>query len=341
MAIKVGGTTVIDDSRNISNVGTVTATSFSGDGSNLTNLPSSGGISPTEDAFPNGVRVGKGVGNEITSTVVGLDAGAFTPNASRTTIMGYRSHYYGSGNGHTAFGAYTMENAEVGGEWMTVVGGEACKSPAYATNGVVIGAEAQKDAGGGAYFQDNVFIGREAGWGSQNASSYNIAIGGYGGNFGVYSSGNIEIGSLTSAGGYSPAYNGFGSFVNNILSLGHRSISGAYVNTSWSVVSDARDKMDIAPLELGLDFVDQLKPVSYKRKMDRDTNEPNGGTHYGFLAQDVLEVEGENPVIVQNEDPENLTLRHDDMVAVLVNAVKELRQEVNLLKSEVNALKGV
>ena len=41
MAIKVNGTTVIDDSRNISNVGTVTATSFSGNGSALTGIDTS------------------------------------------------------------------------------------------------------------------------------------------------------------------------------------------------------------------------------------------------------------------------------------------------------------
>lgn len=40
MAIQVNGTTVIDNSRNISNVGTVTATSFSGDGSSLTGIQS-------------------------------------------------------------------------------------------------------------------------------------------------------------------------------------------------------------------------------------------------------------------------------------------------------------
>ena len=43
MAIKVSGTTVIDNDRNISNVGIITATSFSGDGSNLTNVPKQGG----------------------------------------------------------------------------------------------------------------------------------------------------------------------------------------------------------------------------------------------------------------------------------------------------------
>ena len=46
MAIKVNGTTVIDDSRNISNVGTVAATSFSGSGANLTNLPQGAPFAP-------------------------------------------------------------------------------------------------------------------------------------------------------------------------------------------------------------------------------------------------------------------------------------------------------
>lgn len=46
MAIQVNGTTVIDNSRNISNVGTVSATSFSGSGANLTNLPQGAPFAP-------------------------------------------------------------------------------------------------------------------------------------------------------------------------------------------------------------------------------------------------------------------------------------------------------
>lgn len=48
MAIKVNGTTVIDNSRNIGNVNTVEATSFIGNGSGLTGLPSGTVISATE-----------------------------------------------------------------------------------------------------------------------------------------------------------------------------------------------------------------------------------------------------------------------------------------------------
>ena len=50
MAIKVNNTTVIDDSRNITNIATATATSFVGDGSGLTNLPVSDGGTITATA---------------------------------------------------------------------------------------------------------------------------------------------------------------------------------------------------------------------------------------------------------------------------------------------------
>ena len=59
MAIKISGTTVIDNSRNGTNLGIVTATSFVGDGSGLTNLPPSGGTmtATASGALSNGTPV--------------------------------------------------------------------------------------------------------------------------------------------------------------------------------------------------------------------------------------------------------------------------------------------
>ena len=45
---------------------------------------------------------------------------------------------------------------------------------------------------------------------------------------------------------------------------------------------------------------------------------------YGFKAQDVLELEGENPVIVDNEDEDKLRMIDTALIPVLVKALQEL-----------------
>jgi hypothetical protein len=50
---------------------------------------------------------------------------------------------------------------------------------------------------------------------------------------------------------------------------------------------------------------------------------------YGFKAQDVLELEGSSPVIVDAEDEDKLRLNDQSLIAVLVNALKELNEKVD------------
>jgi hypothetical protein len=115
--------------------------------------------------------------------------------------------------------------------------------------------------------------------------------------------------------------------------MGHTGVTNAYVQVAWTVVSDARDKTEIETLEKGLDFVDQLNPVSYKFRKDRDTEEANGKKRYGFLAQEVLEVEGDDNVIVDTEDLDKLKMTHEELIPVLVKAIQDLKAEVDSLKS--------
>jgi len=55
---------------------------------------------------------------------------------------------------------------------------------------------------------------------------------------------------------------------------------------------------------------------------------------YGFLAQDILALEGDNNVIIDNENDEALKVTNSHLIPVLVNAIKELKAEIDELKKK-------
>ena len=127
---------------------------------------------------------------------------------------------------------------------------------------------------------------------------------------------------------------------SNRIVLGNNSITNAYIKVAWTVTSDARDKTNIGTVPHSLDFVNQLNPVSFQFKTSRENDTPSGNIRYGFLAQDILELEGDNNVIIDNEQPDKLKYQGESLVPVLVNAIKELSAKVDTLQEEVNTLKG-
>ena len=120
---------------------------------------------------------------------------------------------------------------------------------------------------------------------------------------------------------------------NNRFVAGSTAVTNAYVQVAWTVVSDARDKTDFAPVPHGLEFVTKLKPTTYRYKANRSDTEGHGPLRYGFKAQDVLELEGDNPIIVDTEDLEKLKLNDQSKIAVLVNAIQELKAELDAYKA--------
>jgi hypothetical protein len=109
--------------------------------------------------------------------------------------------------------------------------------------------------------------------------------------------------------------------------MGSTAVTNAYIQVAWTVVSDARDKIDFAPVPHGLDFVSKLQPTAYRYKQSREDTEGHGPVRYGFKAQEVLALEGDTPVIVDAEDLEKLRFNDQSMIAVLVNALKELNDK--------------
>jgi hypothetical protein len=115
--------------------------------------------------------------------------------------------------------------------------------------------------------------------------------------------------------------------------MGSTAVTNAYIKVAWTVVSDARDKTDFGVVPHGLDFVSKLQPTAYRYKESRESTVGSGPVRYGFKAQDVLALEGNNPVIVDNEDEKKLRFNDQSLLAVIVNAIKELKAEFDEYKA--------
>ena len=57
---------------------------------------------------------------------------------------------------------------------------------------------------------------------------------------------------------------------------------------------------------------------------NRESDVAHGNVRYGFKAQEILALEGDNPVIIDNEDSEKLRYNGEALVPVLVKALQEL-----------------
>jgi hypothetical protein len=174
---------------------------------------------------------------------------------------------------------------------------------------------------------NNVILGSNAITTASSALTGNVVIGAYANSI-TGGSDNIRIGNERFT---TPVYSiGTGS---HKISLGSNQVDGAYVNVAWTVVSDERDKMDFNPVPAGLDFVNKLKPVSYYRRKERGKDERAGFKKYGFKAQDILALEGNDPVIIDASNEDQLMYTESNLIPVLVKAIQELKAEIEILKN--------
>lgn len=129
---------------------------------------------------------------------------------------------------------------------------------------------------------------------------------------------------------------------DNAVTLGG---AGARWSAVWAATgtiqtSDARQKTDISPSDLGLDFIMALQPVRYRWAVGGNAGglpRPGRRMHYGLLAQQVLAaLEGRDfggHVLADPEDAESEQgLRYDAFIAPLIRAVQELAERVAALE---------
>jgi hypothetical protein len=134
-----------------------------------------------------------------------------------------------------------------------------------------------------------------------------------------------------------------------------------YANTSTISTSDQRDKKDIEDSDLGLDFINDLRPVSYRHKigtseqvLDEDGNkvfnedgspkitniQPGTRYHYGLISQEVKQAIDAHTdkdyatfVLADLSDPNSSQmLRYEELISPLIKAVQELSARVAALE---------
>ena len=295
------------------------------------------------------------------STALGYQAGAIAAPTGGlyVTAIGYQAIQAGTGSYNTAVGFRALGSVTVGDQ-NTAVGyyaGEQFTDPGVGLAGgnTFIGYLC------GAYVttgQTNTFIGRGAGAAT------------------ITGSGNTAIGSLALANSPDNTTNstalGKDADVtgNNQIQLGSGSTT-CYTNGAVQNRSDIRDKAEVRDTQLGLGFINALRPVDYKWDMREDYRPPvpedisdqeamaawreasrlSGLTHdgskkrtrfhHGLIAQEVkavLDAQGidfggyQDHKVKGGEDV--LSLGYEELIAPLIKAIQELTARVQELEAK-------
>jgi hypothetical protein len=177
-----------------------------------------------------------------------------------------------------------------------------------------------------------VFLSQNAGYGQIAAldSYHGLTLRGYPTAKDDYTTTAADVMSFFEYGG------DFRFYKKNVSAL---TLQGRLNDGTWTVTgdvvaygspSDISLKTNIKPLEGALEKIIKLQGVSFTWKEDTDANKMTGiKDDIGFIAQEVQEV---LPDLVRKNDNGLLSLRDKGITALLVEAIKELKTEVEDLK---------
>lgn len=264
------------------------------------------------------------------NTAVGLNALYSNTIGFQNTALGFHALFANtSGGGNTAVGRNSCLNT-VGGGNITAIGDQALLTNVSGNDIVAVGVQALSKATG----NQNTAIGRAAG--------FNVTTG----------EGNLILGSNNNI-GYVPVFDI--TTENNRVVVSSTSVTNAYVQVAWTIVSDERDKTDVEDSPYGLSFIQSLRPVVYKRD-DRDrykeidsdgniTDITKDGSRkdekftLGFLAQEIIAAEKaagtqEGKFLVADDEmADKLKITETKIIPALVKAIQELKAEFDAYKA--------
>ena len=260
------------------------------------------------------------------NTAVGTYALDANTTTHYSTAFGYDSLTACTSAANTGLGAYAG-TAITTGDGNTCVGFEAGDAISTGTDNTMIGKRAGDDQTTG---NGNVVVGSQADTGTGGAT------------------GRVVLGSAIDGRGDARCTIGYNT---NIVEI---DLNGS--DESWAASSDERLKENVQDATVGLQFINELRPITYQWKKKKDvptdmpqykkgSNEPSVGLeygiqHHGFIAQEVKAVidkhddvkDGQN--IWKTGDDEVQKIAKGGLIPMLVKAVQELSAEVEELKSK-------
>jgi len=278
---------------------------------------------------------GTGSGNQIDQNVaigvdclVGADFGGTGSRVLTNNIAiggdALNSTGTNSQNGTIAIG-FSSLTALTSGGGNTAIGFEALKTLSTGTTCTAVGFEALELATG----STNTAVGYEAG-NVISTGIENVIIGGFSNPSANNATNEIVVGSGTTGQG------------SNAVTLGNSSITAVYMAQDGDAVmyadgtintSDKRLKENISDSDLGLAFVNALRPVSYNLKSKKHSAK----LKYGIIAQEVQEVlkeSGNEDFAGITEKGEYLGADYVQFIAPLIKAVQELSAKVTELENK-------
>ncbi len=161
-------------------------------------------------------------------------------------------------------------------------------------------------------------------------------------NIGMYGHSSAAFGSIGTESGHRFSLFTSGTDRLNILSNGlvginctpsyQLDVTGTIRATSDVIAfSDKRVKENIKTVDNALNTVTKLRGVTYTRKDIDDKS-----TKVGVIAQEVLKV---LPEVVKKDNNDMYSVAYGNMAGVFIEAIKELKAEVDNLKQEIKELK--
>jgi len=325
------------------------------------------------------------------NTAIGAQALNSNTTASNNTAVGYQAgysnttgqynHYQGYQTGYTnATGTHNVAMGHVSlyyntGSYNTALGGSALANNTTASSNTAVGYQAgYSNTTGGGNSSLGFYALRANTTGINNTATgrYSLTNCTGGGNtaLGDQTGYNVTSGSnllfLGKDAGITGSPGGNYTSESNHIVLGDENIVEAHIQVDWSVASDQRDKTDFTALDLGLDFVKALAPVTYKWDKrskygdkyadDYDLNaQTPDGTHkedwldIGFKAQEVQALEEaagyataakRNLTVSTSGDGKQMGIQYNKFVPILVKAIQELSAKNDDLEARITALEG-